>query len=233
MEALPTPASRIIAAEALAGVASFDLDELEGALARPVRPLSSRDFSNETARAAFEMGRKRGYTAGVRDGFQQGYDQGSESLAAFEMQKTAEIARRMQPLADGFRAGLASLESDVAADLVSLAIDIARQVLRREPALDPQALLPAAREALRSVAEGASQLTLHVHPDDAAVLAEHLDEVRSGQSQLKRDATLPRGSCRVEADTGIAEAGFNERWHAVMGTLGREWEVAPSVGEEE
>ena len=220
-------ASRIIAAEALAGVAAFDLSELAGGLARPARPLSSRDLSNETARAAFELGRKRGHAQGLRDGLSQGFDQGSEALAAFEAQKTAEITRRMQPLADGFRAGLASLESDLAADLVTLAIDVARQVLRREVALDPQVLLPAAREALRSVAEGASRLQLHVNPADAGVLSEHLDLVRSGQCELLADPALPPGSCLLEADTGIADAGFAERWQAVMATLGREWEPAP------
>lgn len=219
--------SRIIVAEALDGVAAFDLSELQGAAPRPARPLTSRDLANETARAAFELGRKRGYARGVREGFQQGFDEGSQALAAFEAQKTADIARRMQPLADGFRAGLAALESDIAADLVTLAVDIARQVLRREIQADAQALLPAAQEALRSVAEGASQLKMHVHPDDAAMLAEHLDLVRSGRCELKADAALPAGSCRVEADTGIAEAGFAERWQAVMAGLGREWEEQP------
>lgn len=219
--------SRIVVAEALGGVAAYDLCELAGAAPRPTRTLSSRDLDNETARAAFALGSKRGHAQGLREGLALGFDEGSQSLAAFEAQKTAEIAARMQPLADGFRAGLASLESDLAADLVTLAIDIAREVLRREPATDPQGLLPAAREALRSVADGAAQLQLHVHPDDAALLAEHLELVRAGQCAVKPDATLPLGSCRVEADTGIAEAGFAERWQAVMATMGREWEPAP------
>jgi len=223
----PRPASRIIAAEALEGVAAFDLAELQDGAARPRRPLTSRDLANETARSAFEMGRKRGYALGVRDGRQQGFAHGSQALAAFDRHQACEIARRMQPLADGFRAGVAALESDLAADLVSLAVDIARQVLRREIASDPQALLPAAREALRSVAEGASQLQLHVHPDDAAMLTEHLELVRSGQCELRPDPALPTGSCRVEADTGVADAGFAQRWQAVMASLGREWEQAP------
>lgn len=223
----PSATGRIISAEALGGVAAFDLDELDAPDTYSTRRLTSRDLTNETARAAFALGRKRGYDQGLRDGLEQGFDQGSQALAAFEQQKTAELVKRIQPLADAFRAGLASLETDVAADLASLAIDIARQVLRRELALDPKALLPAAQEALSSVAEGAAQLRVHVHPGDAAMLEEHLDLVRSGQCQLKPDMQLAPGSCRVEADTGIAEAGFTQRWQAVMATLGREWEPAP------
>jgi flagellar assembly protein FliH len=220
------PASRIIAAEALAAVTPVDLAELAGAAA-PLRSLSSRDLGNETARAAFALGRRRGYEQGVREGLEQGFASGSLELAQFQAQRSAEAVARSQPLVEGFRTGLARLESDLAADLVSLAIDIARQVLRREPAPDAQALLPAAREALRSVAEGASQLHLHVHPGDAAILAEHLEAVRSGHCKLRPDGALPAGSCRLEADTGIAEAGFAERWQAVMDTLGRSWESPP------
>lgn len=221
------PASRIIAAEALAGIAAFDLAELAAPGARAPRKLTSRDLANETARAAFALGRRRGYEQGLREGREQGFAQGARQREDLEAQQAADLARRLQPLLDGFRSGLAALESDLAADLVSLAIDIARQVLRRELALDPQALLPAAREALESVAEGASQLVLHVHPDDAALLRDRLDAVRSGRCELKADPALPPGSCRVEADTGIADAGFDERWQAVMASLGREWEPAP------
>ncbi|MBL0424885.1 FliH/SctL family protein [Ramlibacter alkalitolerans] len=226
-QAAPQQSSRIIAAEAMAQVMQFDLEELPGAGNLPARPLSSRDLSNETARAAFALGRRRGYEQGLREGVEQGIAQGSNELARFQAQRATEAVRRIQPLVDGFRDGLARLEADVAADLVTLAIDIARQVLRREPATDAQALLPAAREALRGVAEGASQLQLHVHPADAAILSEHLEAVRSGNCQLRPDPALPAGSCRVDADTGIAEAGFAQRWQAVMETLGRGWEAPP------
>jgi flagellar assembly protein FliH len=133
----------------------------------------------------------------------------------------------MQQLIDGFRAEMTALESQVASDLVSLAVDIARQVLRREPACDPAALLPAAREALRALGEGASQLELHVHPGDAAMLGSQLESIQAGACRIHEDPALPRGSCRVEADTGVAEAGFEARWQAVMATMGREEEPLP------
>ncbi len=222
-----TPASRIIAAEALPEVEQFDLTEL--AAPEPTQPprLSSRDLSNETARAAYTLGRKRGYEQGLRAGVQQGYAQGAQALEACESDQVAQTAERLRQLADGFRGGLAALEGDVADDLVTLAIDIARQVLRRELADDPQALVAAAREALQCVADGASQLQLHAHPDDAAMLATQLEGSAASGLQIVPDAALPPGGCRVEADTGVAEAGFAERWQAVMAALGRDAEPAP------
>lgn len=222
--------SRIIAAEALQGVQAVSLGEL---LARPKEPpppgpiLSTRDYDNEMARAAYELGHRRGYEQGARAGLQQGYSEGSQALEEFQSRKAADLARQMAQLMASFQAEMALLESQVASDLVSLAVDIAREVLRRELSFDPQALLPAAREALRSLGEGASQLELHLNPGDAAQLAPHLEQMQAGQCKLREDPQLPRGSCRVEADTGIAEAGFEARWHAVMATLGRDEEPLP------
>lgn len=222
------PVSRIIAAEALRGATSFNLTELSApGSALPARRLTVRDLTNETARAAYALGRERGLAQGMREGLVQGFSQGSQRLEQFESGKAAEVARHMQQLIDSFRAEMAALESQVASDLVSLAIDIARQVLRRELSSDAAALLPAAREALRALGEGASQLELHVHPADADMLGRHLESVQTGACRVRPDPALAPGGCRVEADTGVAEAGFEARWQAVMATLGREEEPLP------
>jgi flagellar assembly protein FliH len=220
-------ASRIIAAEALRGVAAFALTELAQQGNAPLRRLTARDLSNETARAAYALGRRRGLAQGMQAGLQQGYSEGSQALEEFECRTAAEVVRQMQQLLEGFRGEMAALESQVASDLVSLAIDIARQVLRREISCGAAALLPAAREALRALGEGASQLELHLNPADADLLANQLEAVQAGLCRVQEDPAMPLGGCRVEADTGVAEAGFEARWQAVMAALGREEEPLP------
>ena len=220
------PSSRIIAAEALRGVASFDMGELAAGTTR--RHLGTRDLDNETARAAYALGRRRGFDQGARSGLQQGYSEGSQALEEFQSRKAADVARQMQQLADSFRGEMAALESQVASDLVSLAIDIARQVLRRELATDAKAVLPAASEALRALAEGASAMEVHVNPADAPLLRQHLEGMPAARAwRLTEDTSLARGGCRVEADTGVADASFEARWQAVMANLGRDEEPLP------
>jgi flagellar assembly protein FliH len=217
------PASRIISAEALAGVRAFDMSELAGAKPAPARRLSSRDLSNDTARAAYALGHKRGFEQGARAGLQQGFEQGSQALEAHESRKAADVAAQMKRLLDGFTRDLATLESQLASDVVSLAVDIAREVMRRELSIDEQALLPVAREALRALGEGASVLEVHLCPQDAQRIAPAL-QASAPDCRVVPDADLPPGGCRVEGDTGIAEAGFAARWQAVMARLGRDGE---------
>lgn len=227
----PAPAAggRILPAEAVRGATSVSLGELPLRHGAP-RPaaLRARDLDTEVGRAAYALGRKRGFEEGARAGLQQGYSEGSQALADFESRKAADVAGQMQSLVAAFQGELALLESQLASDLVSLAVDIARQVLRRELSLDPQALLPAASEALRALGEGAGRLELRCHPLDAQALREHMQgQPGVAAWQVTEDATLARGGCRIEADTGVADASFEARWQAVMASLGRDEEPLP------
>lgn len=223
-EPAPPPQSRIIAAESLHGVARVTLQELNAASAS-ARHLGPHDLDNETARAAYALGRRRGFELGARSGLEQGFAEGSQALHEFESRKASETAAQMQQLVDSFRSELALLESHVASDLVSLAVNIARQVLRRELVLDPGSLIPVAAEALRALAEGASQLEVRLNPADASMFRQHLQVMPAARAwQLTEDPEIARGGCRVEADTGVADARFETRWQAVMATLGRDEE---------
>jgi flagellar assembly protein FliH len=225
-----TQHSRITAGEVLHEVMGFRIADL---LPDPVdiepRPaLSNRDIDNQTARAAFDLGHQRGYAKGTRKGHEQGYIEGSRAFEDFKSREAADAAQHMQRIVASFKGEMATLESQLASDLVSLAIDIARQVIRDELRLRPDALLPAAKEALRALGEGASRMELRVNPSDAAMLREHLEQqaVATGW-KVQADPSIMPGGCRIDADTGVADATFEARWQAVMASLGRDEEPLP------
>lgn len=213
-------ASRIIAAETLRGVSSFRMGDLSSTGATP-RPLGQRDLDNEVARAAYTLGRRRGFEQGTQEGQQRGYSEGSRAFEDFQSRQAAEVAQQMQALVSAFRTEMKSMESRLSQEVVALAVGMARQVVRRELTGTEGALLPIAAEALRALGEGASQLELRVHPDDAAALRAHLEMLPAAQSwRLLEDAQISRGGCRIEADTGIADATLETRWQAVLSTMG-------------
>lgn len=222
--------SRITAGDALHGVMGFQIADLlpEPIAAGPRPALSHRDLDNQTARAAFDLGHQRGYAKGLRKGHEQGYIEGSRALEDFQSREAADASQHMQKIVSAFKGEMATLESQLASDLVSLAIDIARQVLRDELRLRPDALLPAATEALRALGEGASRMEVRVNPADAALLHEHLEHQALNTGwKLQPDPSIMPGGCRIEADTGVADATFEARWQAVMSSLGRDEEPLP------
>lgn len=221
------PRSRIIAAEALVGVQPVDLQALVKPVEDAPRRLTARDFSNALARQAYDLGWKRGREQGERAGLAQGRTEATQAVEG-RMGGTVEaVAARLDRAVDGVQQQLQALPALLADELAILAIAIAREVLRREPGIDPAGLLPAAHEALSALGEGASALEIHMHPDDAARLGPHLEVVQSGRCRLRDDASLPPGGCRIESDTGSADAGLAARWQAVMDRLGHPLEPSP------
>ncbi len=204
------------------------LEELAPLGSQRIRVLGRRDEANEKAHAAYLLGRQRGHDAGIRIGRQQGYAEGAQALAAASAGEARQVAQTLHDLATRFQEQLGALESEVATDLVSLAIDIAREVLRREVTMTPQGLLPVATEALRALGEGASHMEMRVHPGDADLLREHLGTFPGGvRCHLREDSSITRGGLRLEADTGVVDATFEARWQSVMATLGRDEEPLP------
>lgn len=201
------------------------LQELTPTAPGRIQLLGTRDQDNPTARAAFALGRQRGYEAGLKAGQLQGFEEGSKVKKIRESDEASEVAVRLSEVLARFQEQMAGLESQVASDLVSLSIDIARQVLRRELTLDKNSLIPVANEALRALGEGIGQIELRVNPEDAQRLGKHLEHHPSGpRCHLVPDPAIAPGGLRLEADSGVVDATFEARWQAVMSNLGRDEE---------
>lgn len=204
------------------------LDELAPPAGGRIRVLGTRDMDNETAHAAYMLGRQRGYDAGLKAGQLQGFEEGAKARTGQISAEARGVATRLHETLTEFQAQMAGLESQLASDLVSLAIDIARQVLRQELSYSHDSLIPVANEALRALGEGASQIELRIHPDDAALLREHLDTLPGGaRCQIVEDHAMRPGGLRLDADSGVVDASFEARWQAVMLNLGRDEEPLP------
>lgn len=163
---------------------------------------------------AQETGKTEGYALGYARGQTEGHAAG---LAAVQAQ-----AEQLQALVLALPAALRMAESSVADDLLALALDIARQVLGQALTADPQAILAVVHELLQAepALTGAPQLLLH--PDDAALVKEHLaDDLKGSGWRIRVDAHITRGGCRVLAGSGEKDASLETRWERVAATLAR------------
>jgi flagellar assembly protein FliH len=182
----------------------------------PVEPVLLIDEA-ELARLRLEA-QKAGETAGHEKGYARGLAQGhAAGLAAVQAQ-----AGQLQALTLTLPAALRLAESRIADDLLALALDIARQVLGQALAAQPQAILAVVHELLQAEPSlsGAPQLLLH--PDDAALVKELLeDDLLAAGWRLRADAQITRGGCRVTASSGERDATVQARWERVTAALAR------------
>jgi flagellar assembly protein FliH len=188
--------------EELAGYQRFDLGALSGGRAHG--GAAANPAESQTAR---ETARAEGYVAG--------YSAGAEQVRA--------EAARLRTLASAYEQGLAKLEADVAEEVLDLALEVARQVLRADPKLRREGLLAVVREALATLPQGVAQPKLALNPGDAELVRAQIgDEIAAGGLRIVEDFRIEPGGCRVSAPSGDVDATLATRWRRVIATLGKD-----------
>ncbi|WP_431273527.1 flagellar assembly protein FliH [Variovorax ureilyticus] len=165
------------------------------------------------ARAAGEAeGRKEGLANGRTQGLAEGHAEGvAAGLAA-----ASAHAERLRALATSLPAALNRAESEVADALLTLALDIARQVVHRTLRAEPEWVLPLVHDLLHAEPTLQGEPRLLMHPDDVALVKNSLgNELEAAGWQVRADDTMTRGGCRVQSASGELDASLETRWKHV------------------
>lgn len=153
-------------------------------------------------------------------GHAQGLAEGQAAARAAGAREIAELGLllgRLREVMDGF-------EQALSGDVLSLAIELARQIIRHTIHVHPEVVLPVIREAIAGLPQGSQHPRLLLHPDDAALLRSVLDanQIAPAPWRIVEDAKLERGGCRIETSASELDATVGSRWKAVVAALGSE-----------
>lgn len=176
--------------------------------------------------AAFDEGQRQGFEAGRSAGFEAGHGAGleaghAEGYAAGQA-RAAEEAARIGALASDLEQAFSGLDREVAEELMALAIEMARQMVRSTLAQHPESILETIRSALAQLPQGSAHIRLNA--DDLALVRVHLGEPPSGQPghRLQEDAGLGRGEFRIDSGGAQIDGTLETRWRRVLESIGRE-----------
>lgn len=176
----------------------------------------------EDVERIYQQARNEGLEAGKQEGYEAGFAAGQAAGYAEGKAKGDQEAARLASLGASFADALGALEQQVASDLLTLALEMSKQMLRETLRLKPEALLPAVQEAMRGLLPNTRQPTLVLHPEDAALVREHLaTELSQLPWRIVEDAKMGRGGCRVESENGEVDATMENRWKRLNEALGR------------
>lgn len=173
--------------------------------------LSTAEEIEKLKQEAQESGHAAGKAAGYAEG---------------QMRARAEGAR-LAALVTQLDAALKVFDQQVAEDLLALALDVARQVIRQTVAVKPEILLDTIQEALTQTHH--PHATIHLHPEDASLVRTYFGEqLAHAGNRIQEDKRLQRGGCTIEAGGSQIDARLATRWQRVVATLGSnaEWLVA-------
>jgi flagellar assembly protein FliH len=165
---------------------------------------SPMDAEAELARLR-EAARAEGYAEGMAAGRAEG----------------EQACGRMKQLAESFSTTLDNLDFRLADMVLDLALDVARQVVAGELAARPERILDVVNLALKQMAETSREARLLLHPDDAALVRPHLDQVLDkNRLRIVEDVRIVRGGCLIETAQGDLDATLPARWRQVVQVLG-------------
>jgi flagellar assembly protein FliH len=192
----------------------WSLPTVDGPIVGMRRDSASRARDAEAARAsdaARQAEMERGYEAGVAAGRAELQKQ-SAALAA-SVARLEEILNRLcRPLAE--------LEGEVEQQLILLALAVGKQLARRELKTDPGQITALIREAVGRLPAAAREVRVHLHPEDAAAIAERL--ATAGQERawsVVEDPTLSRGGCLVRSENSQIDARLESRVNAMVSSM--------------
>jgi len=173
------------------------------------------------------------YCRGFSDGEKSGYEQGERA--------GSEAARiRLEPVLKSLNQMLAELEAlqqrecrHFEKELVDLALAVARKIVGREVAVNPEALTGMLRDTLSCI-EHAGSLSIRLNPDDLQRLADVQTQLLKGLADPARvrfeaDPAISAGGGFIESEAGDIDARLEHRFQVVEDAFRSEGQVDAEV----
>lgn len=152
------------------------------------------------------------------EGFKTGYVDG---MGRAEKQLDAERTQLLQMSAN-FQQALAMQDVNIAESVLSLALDLAKAMMKTKLQADPQAVIPVVLDAMHYLPQVKQPARIIVNHEDAKVLRSNIgEELREQGWQLVEDAQIERGGCLVETAENQIDATNEMRWKRLVQGLSR------------
>ncbi|MBB2495897.1 flagellar assembly protein FliH [Aquipseudomonas ullengensis] len=147
-----------------------------------------------------------GFATGEKDGFRAGQlkaKQEAEVALASKLEQLEQVmGNLMEPIGEQDR------EMELA--MVNLISQMTRQIIQRELTTDSSQIRTVLREALKLLPMGASNIRIHINPQDFEQV-KALRERHEESWRILEDESLQPGGCRVESESSRIDASIETR----------------------
>lgn len=180
----------------------------------PIPPELPIQPSEEEIAAIIENARIEGYAAGLEEGRRTGLAETENAMK--------EALLPLQKIAENFSEALITADEAIAQDVLDLALDLAKVMLKNAFSVQPELILPIVKEAIHYLPSLKQPAILTLHPDDAVIVSQKIGEdlTKSGW-RIVGDTQIERGGCRVETASNQIDATTTTRWLRISESLGK------------
>ncbi|WP_068830774.1 flagellar assembly protein FliH [Pseudomonas sp. BMS12] len=178
-----------------------ELAQVEEVAVEDVKPLTLDELE-----AIRQDAYNEGFATGEKDGFHAGQLKAKQEAEVALAAKVASLEQVMGHLLEP----IAEQDQELELALVNLVSQVTRQVIQRELASDSSQIRHVLREALKLLPMGASNVRIHVNPQDFEVI-KALRERHEESWRILEDESLLPGGCRVESESSRIDASVETR----------------------
>lgn len=175
------------------------------------------------AQAELRRLREEATATGHAEGWAAGHAEGHIAGLATGLAAATAHAEQLRALSTSLPAALRAAEREITDVLLTLALDIARQVVHRTFRAEPEWLLPLVQDLVHAEPTLQGEPRLLLNPADVALVKDSLgNELQQAGWQVRPDDSIQRGGCRVQSPAGEIDATLETRWKSVTAALRRD-----------
>jgi flagellar assembly protein FliH len=182
-------------------------------------------ITEEELEAIREAARQQGYAEGHEEGLATGHASGHEDgLGVGRAEAAAELAH-LQELSTAFGHAVTAADEAIAADVLELALHLAKNMVRTAFEVRPELILPVVREAVDYLPTLQQPALLVLNPEDALIVKGSIgQELEKTGWRIVEDGSVARGGCRIDTASNQIDAQIASRWQRLSHALGRDVE---------
>lgn len=221
--------ARFIPGEKIDAVARWDFGDVDADLLQLEADARARAEAEAEMRQARrdaerdERVRQQAYAEGFAQGQATATLRAQQQHQEYVDTRGRDAARCFGQLLVSARDQLAQSEQVMAQGVLELACVLARQVLRHELTVNPNAVQPVIREGLQMLSDDSRAAVIRLHPVDLDMLQGVVQsEFAELHLTLTPDAAIEQGGCRITAAGAVIDASLETRWRSAIAKLGLE-----------
>ena len=175
--------------------------------------------SEEELAAIREQARIDGYDKGYADGHAEGQ---ADAIALAKEATELELAP-LREIAGNFSNALQDADQLISADILELALQLAKGMLKQALHVKPELILPIVREAIEYLPVLQQPALLMLNPEDAKTVRAGIgEELDKGGWRVIDDAQIERGGCKIDTASNQIDAQASARWQRLTHALGKD-----------
>jgi flagellar assembly protein FliH len=158
-----------------------------------------------------------------KDGYQEGHEAGHADAMDLAKEALKGELEHVRVIADNFSTALQDADQLIANEVLELALQLAKGMLKNALQVKPELILPIVRDAIEYLPVLQQPALLVLHPDDAATVRAGIgEELDKGGWRVVEDPSVGRGGCKVDTASNTIDATAAARWQRLSHALGKE-----------